>query len=198
MASRQYLAADSANGTVDVDGVLQPALTRDQTVALVEYWRDQAQRNKQEPHGDWYRVLLPAIGYEKPGDKFQSDRLFQSKYASAMLPAEYLPETWAYVHAAARDLEDAKAPPHAWEPSSGVKARWGRMARVAWKRMKVERAAAAAAAKAKGDDFHPAPTPIPKKIPKSPVDPRKGMPRNPFKGAGVLFIIALLALGDRS
>lgn len=193
MAARQLFAADSANGSVDTpDGRRFGSLTRDQALQLVEYWRDQAKRNNVEPAEGWYRVATAALGYEKPGDKFRSDSLFSPAFAKSLLPVAYLPDTWDYVGDAASELDNlySEKPPAPFAMSGGVKQRWQRVARIAWARMKKERAAAANL-----------PLPPDGKLPQLPPPLDKPpLPQNPLKGLGTLALLvgAILILGDRS
>lgn len=143
MAARQLFAADAQHGSVEIDGVRWPAVTRDQALALVEYWRAAADDNGVEPPAFWYPIALAALGYEKPGDRFRSDRLFKRSYADAMLPQAQLKSLWDGVSAAAEDSAGGLAkPPLQFAMSTGQAARWKRVARLAWGRLKKERAAA--------------------------------------------------------
>lgn len=196
MADRQQLAADSANGSVDVDGARYPAVTRDQALQLVEYWMDQSDRNMVEPV-EWYEPAVRALGYERPGDKFRSDRLFKSAFANALLPSKFTPMVWEMVDAMAEANDGAgdKKPPRIFAMSAGVRSRWQRIARKAWGVMKRKRAALNAMTKA-ADDFYPTPTPIPRKPPKLPPPLDKPvLPRNPFRGlSGLLILIGAVVV----
>lgn len=191
MAGKLELAAGAANGDVAVDGRELPALTRDQTLQLVEYWSDQSVRNL-EPLPEWaYQAALVSLGYRKPGDRFQADRAFSSEFAHSMLPADALPLVWDGVAATAADLDavptPVRKPPRDFAMSTGVAQRWKRVAQRAWGRMKRER---------EQQGVPPVPIPdIPPKLPPPFDDPGKWMPKNPFRGWGlVLLAIAGLYL----
>lgn len=194
MAARQLFAADSAGGTVDVDGTLWPPVTRDQALQLVEYWVDQTKRNMIAPPAFWYPIAIAALGYEKPGDRFRAGTLFNTAFATSLLPSRYLPQLWNGISTAASDLDEVKLnAPRPFAMSKSLKARWMRVARNAWARMQKEREAAGESPPPAAPFPPPEIIPRPKKPPVKPV-----LPEKPRVGLW-LALLALFAIeGKRS
>lgn len=137
MYAAQMFWADGKNGQV---GNL-PALTADDTLQLVEYWKLQGVRNGGLHFVDWYDMSLAALGYEKAGDKFRHR-------PGAMLSAsdtQKVWEVWLPPFVAQLDAIDPNfiKKPQKFVPDkagaiSTVK-RFRRVAKAAWARMKKEK-----------------------------------------------------------
>ena len=177
MFGKQMESAEAKNGTATPpDGRPLPALTNDDALMLVEYWRDQATRNGMDWQG-WYPIALRALGYEKVGDKFKID----PDHAGLWLPASALPLVWDQELLPLSALIDEaqtttrKVPTLFWM-SKGIKARFARVASAAWDRLRRERS-----------KLPPPPFPAPR-LPRVP----KGL------GALALVILVLIVLGDKN
>ena len=174
MFGLQMEAAEAKNGTATPpDGNSLPALTNDDTLMLVEYWLDQAKRNGVTWAG-WYPIALRALGYETTGDKFKISR----SHAELWLPASALPLVWdteLLPLSAKLDHEQTttKKVPSRFAMSSSTLARFARVAKAAWDRLRRERS-----------KLPPPPFPAPK-VPKVP---------RAVKGAGLAFVVLLILL----
>lgn len=187
MANAIAMAAEGKNGnTAADDGALYAALSRDDVLALIEYWNDQARRNLLPLPWFWYMWANRALGHVKPTDRYRAGKLFDAKFAASMLPAKWLPDIWDDVQRYAAELDETAKlkTPRDWEPSGGVMARWNRIASLAWKRMKRSRAERA-------KDAGVPPVPLP---PDSPIKPV--VPKNPLRGGGALLLAALVLYLD--
>jgi hypothetical protein len=180
MFGKQMEAAEAKNGTATPPGGLPlPALTNDDALMLVEYWRDQAKRNDTSWAG-WYPIALRALGYEKEGDKFKIDAV----HAVLSLPANALPLVWDQqllpLSAKLDELQTTtKVVPSLFWMSKGIKARFVRVASAAWDVLRRERS----------------------RLPPPPVVPKLPRPGRAIKkaawGALVVVVLVMMALGDR-
>lgn len=139
MYGQQMEAAEEKNGTSPTPSGDLPALTNDDALCLVEYWQREARRNHTSWPG-WYPIALLALGYRKKGDKFKLDK----KHAHSWLPSDGLPLVWEtelLPFSARLDDEQTATPvkPRAFNPSKNWYARFVRVARAAWERLRRER-----------------------------------------------------------
>lgn len=155
-------------------------LTRDDVLQLVEYWKDQT-RSRGVAWEGWYMPALRALGCEDedcigPKNQFRAGKLFREAYALGPFPDRFAPLVYDAINAAA-DALATLAPtttPKDFAMSSSVVARWARVAKAAWERLKQER----------------------ERIPIPPIPPPVLPPPRQVAGTGLLLVALLLLWSD--
>lgn len=132
-----FLDVDRTNGNVripDNDGdIILPKLTNGQVIALATAWKRAAARSKAPSFPAWYDIVIAALGWTKPGDRFVMTR----EHAAKVAAPELLVMFWAMTKelAARLDIDGTKRAPlivsYAW---SGYE----QAARDAWQTMKLD------------------------------------------------------------
>lgn len=127
------LEAMKQNGESVADPTI-PALRLDDALAIFSYFESAAKKaNVDWP--DWYPFALCALGYKKRGDKFDYKKmhLWTSQECLAKIWSTWLPAIAAKI-----DESGMLANPR-FKPASNSYARWARVAKTAWAKMKKER-----------------------------------------------------------
>lgn len=170
--SELYYAASKANGEMNVDGASYPKLSNGQVVALVQAWRRASARSVRPSWPISFDLLIAALGWRKPGDRFVMSR----EHASALASGELVALFWLATGDLAESLDGARTkrlPLIVDYSYAGYEA----AAREAWREMQASSGM----------------PPLPDKIPPSPIAPvlPPKIPR--MGGGGILLLLLLIA-----
>jgi len=99
-------AFDAVNGRTTINGVVYPRLSNAQALALLQAWRGQLAPRKLDPTTQW-SLWYGALGYAKPGDKFD----VHIAHGSAAAPDDVIAGAWEFVAGAAQRLDYTGASP---------------------------------------------------------------------------------------
>jgi len=190
----QRLAETALRGrsTVDTPQGPAPPLSNGEAVRVVYGWRYATGRSAR-PWRGWYALILPALGWVVPGDRFKVD----GEHKARAYPPDALARLWSETQVLAGELDKAGARVGPlYLPSSHE--RYLELARVSWEVMK-RGGTSAAIDEADGQVIGPIPPPPkPAPLPTLPDKdkvPPPPLPIQPEGSGGGLWLLIALGLG---
>lgn len=174
-----FEALDAANGRRMIDGEYKPQLTNLQAIAILHAYRKLAKAWKVKVPL-WPDLWYAALGYNKPGDKFQ----MTTAHANAMAPDHVVPFVWEATDMITADLARKQALPLLLVLDTTYKG-YEAAARDAYTQLKKDRKPPRLPIPG-----HP---PLPDKPPDLPKLPLPTVPSPNLRGAGILLALLLIA-----
>lgn len=168
------------------DGSSYPCLSNGEVAAIILAWKRAAARTSVPTWPAWYELMLHALGWRQPGDRFVDFPGGEAKkYAAAQADPELIELTWKSVGELAGQIDAASGPVGPLLIDYSYQG-YGQAARDTWQEMKRQNP----------EWISPIP-PMPEDPPKPPIEPPHG---GGGGGGGSWLLIALLiaaALGNR-
>lgn len=158
-----------------------PCLSNGEVAAIIQAWRRAAARTSVPTWPGWYELMLHALGWRQPGDRFVNFKGDEAKaYSQERADPELIELTWKSVAELAGQIDAAKGTVGPLLIDYSYSA-YGQAARDTWNEMKRQNP----------EWISPIP-PMPEDPPESPVEPPHG-PGDGGGGGGWLLIALLIA-----